>query len=422
MNKLLRIAKNHKNILENLSYISILQIFTLLAPFITYPYLVGVLGKELYGFVITAQVLASYCSLIIDFGSNSVCAKHVSINRSNEDKLSEIVSSVFYIRSGLWVICLFFYIGLIYLIPSYRPHFFLFLFSYGMTMNEVLFPQYFFQGIERMKYSTLINILIKIVFIALVFIVVKSESDYLYVPLLYATGYVIGGIVALSMIFGRMQIRLTPPNFDTMKFYIKDCSAILATDLICTIKDKLNYLLVGSFAGMGNVVIYDLGSKINSLLYKPTEIVRTVLLPHFAKNKNLKQFKIAVIITASVAVILTCLANIFLPQIVEFFLHEEIALWPVRLFTLAPVILSVSAMISNNAFIAWGYNKYVLYSIIITTLVYIVTLVIIYFSGLIDRLYSFVLIAIISFLAELLYRLFALRKVIKDVQSRTQYN
>ena len=419
---LLSIINKHKNIMQNLSYISVLQIFTLLAPFITYPYLVNVLGKELYGFVITAQVLASYCSLIIDFGSNSVCAKHVSINRSNKDKLSEIVSSVLYIRSGLWVICLFFYIGLIYLIPSYRPHFFLFLFSYGMTMNEVLFPQYFFQGIERMKYSTLINILIKIIFIALVFIVVKSESDYLYVPLLYAIGYVIGGIVALTMIFGRMQIKFVRPTIQTMKYYIKDCSAILATDLICTIKDKLNYLLLGAFAGMGNVVIYDLGSKINALLYKPTEIIRTVLLPHFAKNRNISQFKKCILITASVSVIFVGLVNLFLPQIVEFFIKEKIILWPIRVFTLAPIILSISVPIATNAFIAWGYNKDILYSIIITTIFYALTFIILYYMDFLNHVSSFILIAIISYVAELLYRLYAFRRVVKDIQCKPQCN
>ena len=389
-----------------------------MAPLITYPYLVKILGKELYGFIITAQVLASYCSLIIDFGSNSVCAKHVSINRNDKTKLSEIVSSVLYIRSILWIICLFFYVAIIYAVPSYRAHFLLFLFSYGMTLNEVLFPQYFFQGIEKMKYSTLINILIKSIFVALVFIVVKTEADYLYVPLLYASGYGIGGLVALNMIFGKMQIKLIRPDINTLKFYIKDCSAILATDLICTIKDKLNYLLLGSFTGMGNVVVYDLGSKINALLYKPTEIIRTVLLPHFAKNKNLSQFKKAVTITATISILLVAFANLFLPQIVEFFIHEEIVLWPIRVFTLAPIILSISAMISNNAFIAWGYNKYVLYSIIITTIAYLLTLFIMYVTGLTTQLYSFILIALISFFVELVYRLIAFRKVVIELRNR----
>lgn len=414
MSKHIQVANKYKNILQNLSYISILQIFILLAPLITYPYLVKVLGPELYGYIITAQVLSSYCSIIIDFGSNSVCAKHVSINRNDNNKLSEIVSSVLCIRSVLWIICLLFYILIIFLIPSYRAHFFLFLFSYGMTLNEVLFPQYFFQGIEKMKYSTLINILIKAVFIALVFVVVKSETDYLYVPLLYAGGYGIGGCVAMCVIFGKMKIRLIKPTMRTLKYYIKDCSTILATDLICTIKDKLNYLLLGSFAGMGSVVVYDLGSKINALLHKPTEIIRTVLLPHFAKNKSVKQFKKSVLITMLISVFFVVLVNIFLPQIVEFFIHEEIVMWPIRIFTLAPIILSISVPIATNAFIAWGYNKYILYSIIVTTMFYVLTFIVFYYFDFLNHVSSFILIAIISYIVELIYRLYAFRKIEKS--------
>ena len=91
------IEKN-KVLLENMSYLAILEVFILIAPLITYPFLVKSLGMEIYGLVITAQALASYASKIIDFGSNRVCAKHVSINREDKNKLSEIVNSVFFVR------------------------------------------------------------------------------------------------------------------------------------------------------------------------------------------------------------------------------------------------------------------------------------------------------------------------------------
>ena len=53
-------SKSHKVLIENFSYLAFLQVFLLLYPLITYPYLVDVLGKEIYGIVLTAQMLASY--------------------------------------------------------------------------------------------------------------------------------------------------------------------------------------------------------------------------------------------------------------------------------------------------------------------------------------------------------------------------
>ena len=53
--------------------------------------------------MITAQIVASYGSILVDFGFKSVSAKHVSIHRENKAKLSEIVSSILTIRFFLWL-------------------------------------------------------------------------------------------------------------------------------------------------------------------------------------------------------------------------------------------------------------------------------------------------------------------------------
>lgn len=90
-------SKSHKVLIENFSYLAFLQVFLLLYPLITYPYLVDVLGKEIYGIVLTAQMLASYASLFIDFGSNFVCAKHVSICKITYQILDSCIILFLYI-------------------------------------------------------------------------------------------------------------------------------------------------------------------------------------------------------------------------------------------------------------------------------------------------------------------------------------
>ena len=215
MNQLLgrgRIAvKRHKTIIENFSWVAIVEVFMLLAPLITYPYLTKALGMELFGLVITAQILASYATLIIDFGSNSVVAKHVSINRDNKKMLSEIVCSVFIVRSTLWLACLLLYSLVVCLVPSYRNEWLLFLLTYGLTLNDVLFPRYFFQGIEKMRISSIINICIKLLFIFLIFIVVRTSEDYLFVPILYTIGYTLAGFISIIILFGMMKLQFYIP-------------------------------------------------------------------------------------------------------------------------------------------------------------------------------------------------------------------
>lgn len=407
----------HKTILENFSWMTALELFMLVAPLITYPYLVRVLGMELYGLVLTAQVLTSYAAIIIDFGSNTVVTKQVSICRDDKDALSEIVCSVFIVRSVIWLMCLPVFCGVVFLVPSYRAYWSLFLISYGLTFNDVLFPRYFFQGIEKMRISSLINIGIKLLFILLVFVVVRKQEDYLFVPALYTFGYTLAGLVSMYIIFGRMKIRFYVPPVDKMMFYVKESSSIFATDLICTIKDRFNYFLLGGYSGMANVVVYDLGIKLNLLLGKPAQITSQVFLPRFSKSKDVRKLRTMTWLVFAVTLFAAIVLNIFMPWVVGFFLDSEIDLLPLRIFSLAPVLLAVSGFLANNFFIAFGHNRYLLYSILVTTSAYLLALLFVILTDHMSSVYSFVGISLFSYFVEFLYRIIMKSKLIRKGES-----
>ena len=410
----------NKTVFQNFSYISLLQIFVMLIPLITYPYLIRTLGKELYGWVITAQVVASYCSIFIDFGFKNISAKHISIWRDDKAKLSEIISSIFFVQCIIWILCLFLYISIIILVPSYREHLWLFLFSFGLTFNELLFPQYYFQGIEKMKYITIINIVTRLIFVILIFFVVKSSNDYIYVPLLLSIGYFIGGMIAIYIMFFKHGIKFRIPKYDSLIFYIKDATPIFFTNIICTIKDKLNYLLLGACVGMKEVAVYDLGSKFHGVLTNPVSIVSTVLLPQMARSRNIRMFKKVLFFIFIITLIFTVVINILLPDIVHFFIADTIDLTPIRLYLLSPILLGISGFISSNLMVALGYNRYLLNSIIITTTAYIILLVSFYIAGFLDSVNAFVILTVVSYFVELVYRVIIGRKIIKKEELHSQ--
>ena len=109
-----------------------------------------------------------------------------------------------------------------------------------------------------MKYITIVNIVIRSIFIVLIFLCITTTEDYVYVPLLFTVGYFIGGILALYVVFVREKIVFRLPSYANMKYYLKDASPIFFTDVICTIKDKLNYILLGSWVGMRLCMIWAL--------------------------------------------------------------------------------------------------------------------------------------------------------------------
>ena len=264
-----------------------------------------------------------------------------------------------------------------------------------------------------MRISSIINICIKLFFILLVFVLVKDESDYLMVPVLYTTGYALAGLVSMYIVFGRMKIRFAIPPVKRMMIYVKDSSAIFATDLICTIKDKFNYFLLGGFSGMANVVVYDLGIKLNVIIVKPVQIIGQVLFPRFAKTRDIKRVNLMTTVVFVLALLTVIIVNIFLPWIVDFFLDTKIDLLPLRIFTLAPVFLAVSSFLAGNFFIAFGHNKYMLYSILVTTSAYLLALGFVVVTNKMSSVYSFVSISLFSYFVEFIYRMVTKARLVK---------
>ena len=75
-----QIAINNKKIIENFSYLSLLKFFSLLFPLITYPYLLRILGFEIYGGIIFAQSITMFIGIVINFGFNITGTKDIACN------------------------------------------------------------------------------------------------------------------------------------------------------------------------------------------------------------------------------------------------------------------------------------------------------------------------------------------------------
>ena len=84
---------------------------------------------------------------------------------------------------------------------------------------------------------------------------------------------------------------------------------------------------------------------------------------------------------------------------------------PIRLYTLAPILVGLSGYIASNLIIALGYNRYILYSIIVTTVLYLLLLGSFYGLGYLNSVTSFIVLTVLSYLGELIYRLVVAVKI-----------
>lgn len=277
----------NKNLVSNFGYLSFQNVFILVLPFISFPYLINVLGKELYGILVFSGAISSYFLLIINFGFNNVALRDVSIHVGDVQKLSEIVSIVFILKGILFLvsfIALFSASLFIPIVANNKSLFFLTLFYMGI--NDWLFPQWYFQGIERMKVQAILNVLTKLLFTLGVFFFIKKKEDYLNAVILQSVGSVIVGVISLYHIFIRNKIKFIIPKWNIFVTTIKAAFTFFITTVSTNIYARVSKILVGVFLGMSEVATYDIVEKLVGIIKVIFYTISTSVFPRISKDRN----------------------------------------------------------------------------------------------------------------------------------------
>lgn len=353
---------DNKKVLSNFSYLTILQIFSLLFPFITYPYLIRILGLEKYGVIIFASTIVAYFSLFINFGFNTTGTRDVAFFINEKKKVSEIVSVVYINKFLLWLLGFVVYLLIINITISSSEDFLVYVFSYFLTFNELLFPSWFFQAIEKMRYITILNILVRLFFVFAIFIFIKHKEDYILVPIFNAMGAFLGGIIASYIVFKKEKVRFAFQPLSVCILYFKNAFAVFISSLSVQIYLYLNKIIVGTWLGMSQVAIYDLGEKIANLLRMPIMMISQATFPKISREKNLNYIN-KVMLLSTFIVILGYLIIFFTANyIVTFFLGEYIeeGIYIIRILSLSAIFASLNVYLGGNRMIPLGYE--VLYS------------------------------------------------------------
>jgi PST family polysaccharide transporter len=273
-------TKEKKTLLENFVALSVLQGANYILPLITLPYLVRVLGPEKFGLVAFAQAFVGYFQIITDYGFNLSATREISINRENKEKISEIFSSVIVIKSFLFLFSLIIMSVVVFFFNKFGQDRLIYYISFGMVLGQTIFPVWFFQGMEKMRYITFLNILAKVIFTVAIFVVVKESSDYLYVPLLNSLGFIIAGILGLWIVFKDFRIGFKIVKLEELKRQIKEGWYIFISTISINFYKNNSILLLGLFASNEIVGYFIIAKKIIDVLNQIAGIISQTVYPY----------------------------------------------------------------------------------------------------------------------------------------------
>lgn len=410
ISKLKRIVLNNMIQIKNFGYLSALQLFTLFIPLITYPYLIRIIGKEIWGEIIFAQVIISYASLLINFGFDVSATREVSVSRDNSTELSKIVSSVFIAKLFFGLISTVSIILLINLIPLFTYHKLLYLYTFIFCLGDIFFPIYFFLGIEKMKYITFINLFTKLLFLLFIFIFVKDKDDYILVPLFNGLGAAIGGIIAMIIVVKIYNIRISLVNVSAVKNRVRASINYFITDLSIVLKDRVNILVIGSFIGFTEVAYYDLGTKIVHIAQTPFSIINRVLLPSFANEFSKRKLILSIWIFTTISFLIAFLLIIFSDIIVTFLGGKQMLLASNIIYIYAIVIpLACISSIYGIGLASQGISKIYMLSDIYSFFIYLLGILLVSTFYKIS-IYTLPIPIILSVIFTIFYKQYYLKK------------
>ena len=375
------------SLIHNFSYLSISQGFNILVPLITLPYILNVLGKEMYGLVVYSQAIVSYFVIFVHFGFNTLAIKEISIHRNNKDKLSRIVSSVLILKGGMFLICLaLLFIGL-RLIPQANGYESLFLLSMWICLYEFIFPIWYFQGIEKMKYITYLNVVSRLIFLILIFLLIKSPHHYLRLPIINGIGVIVTGIASLIIVFKSHKIKFILPSSDELILFIKKSLNYFISNAAIKFYSSSNKVILGSVLGMAEVAYYDLADKIITVFRAvPLRIVRDSIFPKVAKTKNIKIVWYTTLIMGAYSIIAIIFILFFAETIVLTLGNKDMlpTVNVLKLFSLFIFTTHISNYYITVALWSWGYEKIFRNIMLISSILFLFIYLYLWFANIIN--------------------------------------
>ncbi len=365
--KIKNTLKSNSQVLKNMTWLSVLQFANYLIPLLIIPYIVRVLGVELFGKVSYAQNIISYFTLIVNFGFEYSATRKISINKNDKEMVGAIFWSVIKQKTILLLIS---FIGLIILYFTFSKvnnDFNLYLFVFLMNIGIVLFPTWFFQGIEEMGKMAVFNVLIKLLGLLLTLFFVKSASDYLLYPFFTSLAYITCGVGAMLYVIKHYKLSLSKINKKLNKEIFKDGFPVFLNSMFTSGYTIANMTILGFFVSDVVLGYYSGAYKIIMAILMMTSTpinmaVYPVISRKFSESKEigllyLKKFGKNV---AILSIFISILTFAFSPLLVKFILGSEFypSINLLRVLSILPFLIIMASLFTVQGIYSAGLQKY----------------------------------------------------------------
>ena len=341
------------------------QVTGYVLPLVTLPYLTRVLGPENFGLLALGTAMTLYFAVVIEYGFAVTGTRQIAIAQHEPEKVSLIYSTIMACKLGLLAPCFLVLLAAVAGIPKMRAYWPLYLISFLQALGMCLSPNWFLQGVQRMKFLAYSDYTAKIIGVLLIFVLVRRSSDYLGAAAIQSGGYLLSAMTGLVLCFSVLRLRLVWPTWASMRAAMLEGWPVFLSMASMTIMTSSNTIFLGMVTSPEQVGFLSASSRLIIAARGLCNPITAALYPHMSRlavnspSEGLKFLRRQVVWTAVPFLAMSIGLLAFAPLAVSVLYgprYAEVAVL-LRLMSPVPVVHAVSVCFGTYYMLAYGYEK-----------------------------------------------------------------
>lgn len=354
-----------RKLISNIFALYILQGLNYIIPLAVLPYLVRTLGMERYGLVALSQSFAQYFILFSDYGFNYSATRSIAKQRDDSIAVSGLFCTIILIKLVLAGLGFAILIAIIGLVRPFQANSAFFFVAYLAVIGNVLFPVWYYQGIEQMRYISIIIGISRFIGAIALFVFVHHPQDALLSLTIQSVTPIVGGVAGLWVIFHKFKVRFVWPAPAQLKSALMEGWHLFVSTAAISLYTNTNVFLVGLLAGNLQAGYFSAAEKLLRGMQGLITPITQAIFPHInslaAKSRdNALQFTARILRWMS-AFSLTASLLVFVyakPLVTICFGHLATESVPiVRWIAFLPFLIVVSNVLGVQIMVSFGLDK-----------------------------------------------------------------
>ncbi len=340
------------------------QITGYILPFVTQPYLARVLGPANIGLIGLGTALTLYFASVVEYGFAVTGPRQIAIAQDTPEEVSRVYSTILACRVMLMGLSAAVLVILVSTVPRYRSQWALYAVCFLQVVGWCLSPNWLLQGLQRMRFVAYADYGAKVVFVLLIFLLVRRRQDYIPAAALQSGGFLVAAAIGLTIVFGLLRVRLVRPTWNGMLGEMRTGWPVFLSMASVTVVASTNIMILGSLASNASVGYMSAAMRLVVAMRALANPISSAIYPHLSKlaarsplqglQFMRRVFVWVVLPFSAVSVFLI----FFAPLVVRILYGREFAESGVllRLMAFTPCLYAAGMCVSNYM-LAFGFEK-----------------------------------------------------------------